>query len=215
MDVFVDDQKVEFACEPSETLEQVIQRLQAQSCPSGSVIVGVRCDGVHLAEDELSKAMGRPATDYGCLEVVSSRPTTLVAEALNVASEMLTDADRGREQIAELFSEGKTDEGIAALADCLTVWQQVHDAVRKSIHMLGVDPHAIQVQGQPLQAALSVPMERLAMVRDALKDRDYVLLADVLQYEFEDVILKWQSLIETVKHLATAKEDSDDATQAV
>ena len=47
--------------------------------------------------------------------------------------------------------------------------------------------------------APATPHERL---RDALAQRDYVLLADVLQYEFEEVITQWQALIEAIKELA-------------
>ena len=202
MDVFVDDQKVDFSCETSETLEQALKRLGQQCCPAGHVVVGVRCDGVHLSDEALDKAMSSPAGDYGCIEVVTAKPAHLVTSALNVASDMLTEVDRDRERVAGLFSEGKTDEGIAALAKCLAVWQQVHEAIRKSIQMLEVDPAGVHVSGQPLDEALSLPMGRLERLRDALAQRDYVLLADVLQYEFEEVITQWQALIEAIKELA-------------
>lgn len=212
MDVFVDDRKVDFACEPSETLEQTVHRLQSQTCPSGHVVVGVRCDGIHLTDDELSDAMAKPAGEYGCIEIATSTPSALVTEALETAADMLTETDPNREQCAELLSRGKTNEGITALGDCLSVWQQVHAAVTKSIYMLGIDPDRVQVGGEPLNAALALPMERLGMVRDALKVQDYVLLADVLQYEFQDVTEKWHSLIETVQQLAAVKGQDDQTT---
>ncbi|RJP35221.1 MAG: hypothetical protein C4547_09705 [Phycisphaerales bacterium] len=202
MDVFVDDHRVDFSPGDRETLESAVRRLQRESCPRDHVVVGVRCDGLHLTGDELSRAMDRPVGDFHSLEVATSTPSALVRGAAGEASQMLREVDEQRRRCAGLLSQGKTAEGIAALTACLGVWQQVHDAATKSIHMLDIDPASVRVGGQPLEKSLALPMDRLQTVRDALQSQDFVLLADVLEYEFDEVVAQWQALLAQIQQLA-------------
>ncbi len=202
MDVFVDDNKVDFATRGSETLESAVKRLQRDACRKDHVVVAVRCDGLHLTGEELSQAMERPIDDVRCLEVATTTPAALVRAAAEEAAQMLETVDEQRRRSAECFSQGKTADGITALTACLGVWQQVHDAATKSIHMLDLDPAEVRVSGEPLEKALALPMDRLQTVRDALKAQDFVLLADVLEYEFDEVVRQWQALLEAIGELA-------------
>lgn len=91
--------------------------------------------------------------------------------------------------------EGKTVEAAETLGECLRVWQQIHEAVGKSIEMLQLDPEQATVNEQPLFELISKPKEILLQVKEALQDRDHVLLADLLQYEFPEVTSRWHAVV--------------------
>jgi len=213
MDLFIDDEKIDFQFTPSESLGQGLRRVQNHACADGRMIVGVKSDGVPLLGQELTDALAQPPGDYACLELATSLPAKLVASAMVEASKTLARTDEKRDEIAERLSEGKTAEGLAALTESLAVWHQVHDAIVQSISMLGIDPVAIMVGDEPLERTLDVPKEQLEQIRTALTVQDFVLLADILQYEFPACVQTWQELIETVGMLAAQHEQDLKSVQ--
>ena len=53
--------------------------------------------------------------------------------------------------------------------------------------MLRVHPEQITINNEPIIDLIRRPKKTLLQVRDALQSQDFVLLADILQYEFGDV----------------------------
>jgi hypothetical protein len=59
----------------------------------------------------------------------------------------------------------------------------------------GIDPHKFVVDGGAMMAQLNVPADRLKQLRDALEAKDFVLVSDVLTYEFGEAIASWRALL--------------------
>ena len=74
-----------------------------------------------------------------------------------------------------------------------------------------LDVNAIAVNDEPLMDLISRPKDVLLQIKDALQSRDYVLLADILQYEFHEVTEQWQAVIGRLHELA---EDSAKTPQS-
>jgi hypothetical protein len=102
--------------------------------------------------------------------------------------------------------EGRIIESVQRLADSLTIWQQIHEAVSKSIQMLDLDPQMITVGDQSLVVALRGPKDMLLQVKEALEAKDYVMLADVLQYEIEPAVNTWRAILSEIHRLAVERE---------
>ena len=68
-----------------------------------------------------------------------------------------------------MLVEGKTDEAVKELGDCLRIWQQIHEAIAKSIELLGVDPDKLMVRDETLMDAIGRPKNVLLQIRDALR----------------------------------------------
>jgi hypothetical protein len=101
-----------------------------------------------------------------------------------------------------MLTEGKTSEAIEMLGDCLRIWQQIHDAVAKSIQMLDLDLTEVTIKDEPMLDVITQPKETLVQIKQALQAQDYVLLADVLQYEFGNVTDRWYLLIARLRQEA-------------
>ena len=104
-----------------------------------------------------------------------------------------------------------TVKAVESLGQCLRIWQQVHEAVAKSIEMLRLDTDHTIVGDEPLTNLIMKPKDVLLQVRDALKVQDYVLLADLLQYEFGSVTELWHTLIGTLREQAEVLEAAGTA----
>lgn len=209
MDLFLDDKKVEDNGVVGGTLEQTLREVQTNLCPPRRILVGFRCDGEEIVSTAIAAAMQRPIASFEKLEVFTSTREDLVADTMGQASSSLEETESTTQRVAELLMEGKTVEGIERLGECLHVWQQVHDAVAKSLELLRLDPQKATVRDQPLLAALERPKDVLLQIKGALQVQDHVLLADILQYEFAEVTDMWHTMIARIRQEADDRRAAD------
>ena len=195
MDFFLDEQPIDTTDLAGDTLEQLLRVVQDERCTPGRLIVGVCCDGQDVESDALAAALAKAPSDFERVDIFTSGKESLVVEALTQAATSLEETARQVEQVAALLTEGKEKEGAEVLAGCIAVWQQVHMAIDQSIRMLGIDPNELVVHGEPLLRLLAKPAEVLRQIKEALQSQDFVMLSDVLQYEFGDACEQWLDLI--------------------
>ncbi|MGB2985358.1 MAG: hypothetical protein WBE26_05695 [Phycisphaerae bacterium] len=195
MDVFVDDKRVDETFVGDGAIEDALRHVQSNLCAPDHLVVGIRCDGQDITGDTMVTTLRKCASSFGRLDVFTGARETLVTEAMDQASACLTDTADACQRVAELFTEGKTVEAAEQLGECLNVWQQIHEAVAKSLEMLQLDPEKITINDEPMIELIRRPKETLLQVRDALRIQDYVMLADILQYEFREVTELWHAII--------------------
>ncbi len=202
MEIFLDDHPRETTFAEDDTLQDVLVLIQANMCTPGDVVIAVRCDGRDIPSTDMADVLQRRVSSVQRLEVFTGTRHQLVLDAMEQASVCLADTDAECQRVAGLLTEGNVVEAAEALGGCLRVWQQIHDAVAKSIEMLQLSAEQTTVHEEPLVSLLSRPKEVLLQVRDALRVSDYVLLADILQYEFHEVTQKWQAIITMLQQKA-------------
>jgi len=194
VDVFVNDNQADSGFTIGGTVEDALRHVQANLCAPGHVVVSVRCDGQGLSGEAMAAALQKPASSFERLDVFTDTKEALVSDAMGNALASLTETDAACRRVAELLTEGKTVEAAETLSDCLSIWQQIHVAVARSIEILRLDPEQIRVDGEPLTELIGKPREVLLQVKEALQARDHVLLADILQYEFQEVTGRWHDI---------------------
>lgn len=170
-------------------------RVQRGYCEPGHVVVGLRCDGLEVGPGEMEATLRRPTSQCRRLEIYTGSQSDLVADAMRQSSLALNEAASQHHQIVEMLSAGRVTDGVAQLARSLEIWKGVHDAISQSVRMLGIAPADLVIEGRSLDELIVEPRELLMNVKSALEARDYVLLADILQYEFDVVVARWQSII--------------------
>lgn len=184
------------------TLESAIRRVQTDRCSPSQVVVAIRCDNRDVPDDQIAAALRKPVSTVDKLEVFTSTRQQLVASAMAQASISLQETETACGRVAELLNKGSAKEAIAMLGECLRIWQQVHEAVAKSIQMLDMNTDTITLQDATMTDVIGKPKEVLLQIRNALLAQDHVLLADLLRYEFDDVTDSWYALIARIRQEA-------------
>jgi len=211
MEVLVDDKPIVPGPVASGTLGEVLAFIQSDHCSPGRIVVSVHCDGDLVAADDMAEALKKPAADFDRIEVFTGTKEALVIDVMTQAADTLDDSETESRRVADLLTQGKTAEARQNLVECLRAWQQVHDAVAKSIGILGLNPEAVTVRDQSLLSAVSKPRDVLLQVRDALLAGDDVLLADILQYEFADVTDTWHAIVTRLRQEAEDLREKNPA----
>ncbi len=204
MEFYVDDRRVETDLVASGTVEETLREVQARLCGPERMVVALRCDGEDIPAGEMEATLLEPTLAFKRLEVFTVAKQALVADAMLQASTSLEQTAAQCQSMADLLIEGKTADAIQALGECLAVWQQIHQAVAQSIEVLQLDVERTMVDGQPLLNLITGPKEALLQIKQALVSKDYVLLADLLRYEFDDVTSSWRALIAWLEQEAQA-----------
>lgn len=206
VEVYVDDHLVDEAPMAAGTVADAIHHVQTQLCSPDQLVVGLRCNGGDVSSDQMAETLPKPVSEFARLDVLTGTRFSLVADAMAQAAACLSDTEAAVQRVAELLSEGNAVEGIDTLGECLRVWQQIHDAVGKSIEMLQIDPDQVEVGEATLMEVIGRPKGVLVQVRDALQSRDHVLLADILKYEFMAVTSEWHSVITRLRREADEQQ---------
>lgn len=203
MEVLVDNKSVDDAfIADGITLEDALRHLQEKVCAAGSMVTALRCDGREVPASAMAETLGKPAASFQRLEISTGTREALVLDALKEASSCLTQTQEACREVAVLLTEGRTDDAVKDLRECLSVWQKIHDAIGKSIEILELDAEQMTVGERTLLELISRPKGVLLQVKDALIAQDYVMLADILKYEFDEVTDCWHQIIARVKREA-------------
>lgn len=208
MDVYLDDRP--FAAQPADTVAQVIEQARA-SIDTSRVILTIVCDGLDMTGDDLAKALAEPADRYDRLDLETGPSHELIGEALAQALVILEETDSSRQQVAEWLTQGDTQQASEGLSQCFKNWGQVHTAIIESMALLGPEINEMLVQGQPIAAVLGEITGQLQQIKDALNAGDQVLLADQLQYEFDQATDRWKATIQAIlDHVEQANPSQSD-----
>ncbi|MBI3834367.1 MAG: hypothetical protein HY287_08575 [Planctomycetes bacterium] len=205
MSLYIDDVELNDDDLAAGSLEEALRVVQARICAPGHVVVAVHCDGATVPPNAMTDTLKRPVFSFERLDVYTGTKESLVIDAMSQAAASLEATESKAQDIAHRLTAGSSAEAIAVLADSLRVWQQIHQAIGQSIVMLGLNPETIQIRDVPLADALDRPRSVLVQIKQALQSQDYVLLADLLQYEFSDVTDLWHQIVTRLEHEARSR----------
>jgi len=203
VELYLDDRKTDIEADSQATLGQVLDELKRKLAGTERIIVSLHCDGNDATGEAFQENLAKLSGDFERIDMRSAEMRIVVAEALHSVGTMLDQAADAATEIVNLMSGGKLAEAMPKLGDCCQVWSQIHEALYNAALMLGLDLDTFQVQDRPLPDVLAIPTDKLEQLREVLQARDFVLLADILHYEFDEVIQSWRqikdALIETIQ----------------
>jgi hypothetical protein len=142
--------------------------------------------------------MEEAADKYETLEFETGSPWDLATGALEGAGALFGETRGLMTEVVELLNQGQTTRAMDLLANCLQVWHQASESVRRTSQLIGLDLDGVTVAGEPVAGLFSKLGEQLNGVKEALEGRDYVLLSDIVQYELPATTEQWQQMIQVI-----------------
>jgi len=209
MQVYLDNEPYDLTCSEQMTIGQVVDQVKSALPDEQRMLVAVRCDGQDVLPDRLETVLAESVDRYEKLELETSSPWDLAASALSGAGELFAETQGLIEQVVDLLNQGQTTRAMDLLGNCLQVWNQASETVRRTAQLVGLDLDRIVVAGQPISDVFAKLREQLGSVKESLEGRDYVLLADILQYEVPATAQQWQQMIQVVlDQVETARQQA-------
>jgi hypothetical protein len=194
MSVTVDRQPLAAEEMGLQTLGQLLAHLQKEN----RLVVHVLVDG---QEPDLSQmpAVRKIPLDRHTLFIETADPRDLALQALAEVEAQLDEADRLRAEASDGIVAGPHQQAMGKLSGCFSTWQSAQESFLKTAQLLRVDLGEIRVDGQPLTHGVELFADQLRHIKDALVNRDFVQLNDILTYEAPETTARWRAAINALR----------------
>jgi hypothetical protein len=198
MQVFVDDIPMTDVEAGNKTVGELIDTLREHLQTDDRLVVQIECDGQTVSEDSLNSTLGRSARDFQRLDFQTQPTVDLARSALETIADILAQTDEGRAQTVEHLTTGNTPDAMKALGPCIKAWQRGFEGLIQVAALRNVSLDEPCVDGRTILAHIQEWSEQLKQIKGALEDQDFVLLTDILQYEFESTTDRWRQIIHAI-----------------
>lgn len=198
MHIYVDDQPFAVSDLSGKTVRDVAGEIRDGLLPQKRILVAIFLNGQKdpVPPGSIEPTLDSPVSQYERIDFQSAIPQTLAREVLRQSRVLVAEATPICRQAGEMLSAGQTARAMELLGNCFMVWNQVQESMTKSVQLLSLDLSKVDVNGQPADELLEKFADELRQVKEALENRDYVQLSDILQYELQEVAPRWQGLLD-------------------
>ena len=183
-----------------QTIGEAIAAAATLAQTQGRLIIDVIVDGLRLSEHQLDSAR-QDDSIAETIEFITAEPKELVLQTFEDAAEALTDADTLQKEAAELLQSDQSIVCMDKLAEALSIWLTVQQAIVKGAQVVELQLDSISVKKIPITESIARLNENLQLLRSALQQDDQVAVADALLYEFPDIINEWRTILEHLQSL--------------
>ena len=169
-----------------KTVGQVLAHIQRDN----RLVVHVLIDGQEPDLDHLGALKQSPLRGH-TLYIETAEPRQMALDVLDEVEFQLDEADHLRAEAVELLLSNQTPKALEKLQRCFTTWQHAEESVLKTAQLLRVDLDRVNVGERSFRVVLGEFTEQLKAIRNALENRDFVALSDVLSYECGEISEQW------------------------
>ncbi len=197
MDVYVNNAPFAGDRATEGTLGQLIEQLTAED--SDRLIVELRLNDQVIGDDRLQEVLALPLADTGRVDLEIDSARSLSAQALGHAANML-EANRAHYvTIAEQIAMGNSSAAMELLNECFTVWNTAEQSLARASQAIGLDLNAAVGEAPPPAEMIEALRVQLDEIRKSLEARDFVAIADQVEYDMADVTDGWQRTLVSVQ----------------
>jgi hypothetical protein len=178
-----------------QTVGQVLSHLQRDN---NRLVVQMLIDGQEPDSADMPALRQRPV-DGHTIYIETADPRKLALEVIDDVCQQLWEADRLKNDAADLLQKNLVAKAMEQLGSCIRIWQHAQDCVSKTAELLRIDLAPVIVDEQPLPLVLEEFAAQLRSIKAALEQRDFVILGDVLLYETTQTTDDWLSALASLR----------------
>ncbi len=169
--------------------------------PKGRVIKDIYLNGTKFDEllinDEKAKALG--LGEDGELSIITMGSNELILESISAINNYFNDLSKNLSKVSDLLRVGNDKDGFndfAADLKGVTAFVQIMD---KLAPFLNIDYSIYTYKEKTIKAYFDDLEAVLSKILEMQKDRDYIMLADIIEFEMEPLLKVWQEVLESLK----------------
>jgi hypothetical protein len=199
MSVTVDDSPLGAEELGLRTVGQVLAHLKHKK----RLVVHMLIDGLEPDLHRLGDVRKSPLKDHHVF-IETADPRDMATDVLKQVEAQLGEADRVKNEAADLLQGNQNSRAMEKLSGCLTIWQHAQESLVKTARLVKIDLDQIIVGGQPLTDLILQFADQLKQIRSSLENRDFVSLGDVLIYETQQTSAQWRLALGELRRLIGA-----------
>lgn len=216
MEIHVNNRTEEVQTEGIQFFGQLMEKLSDKAAEEGGTVLSVKLNGKDLTGKDRSHLEEMSVDDIQQLEVQTGNPKDLARSTLYSIADFLEKLLKELQDTSELFRLGNQERSNQSFLRCLDGMQVFMHTLETCRRLLGISFELLLVPGENGQEDITVGESRrklfsvLDNMIDAQTDQDWVLMADMLEYELIPILEDWRNIIPAI-----LEKTADEETVAV
>lgn len=191
--IIIDGNKTDMQIKNFSNLEEILLYAASDSRLENRIVTDVLLNDELFSELYPHQAEDIPTNEINSVEI---RSIPFGEMAYNITEELLKVSDfisAGSKEVAQHFRKGEDDEGLELFQDLL-------DVIRDFMTMVNVLRTDFIVTDDSVFADCSEQISSLlSEMTDVLEQEDWIMLADLLEYELIPACERWNIIIEELR----------------
>lgn len=200
--IVIDGQKCGMAVKNYENLEEIFVKVAEDGHLEDRIVTDVHVDGEPFSEIYPHQSEDLSTEEFDKVEI-NTRPVDEVAvDITRELYKVVTLMGKGSQHVAEMFRSAED-------ADALDTYQDLIDVTRNFIVMIGTLRDNYSLKDYDAYKTASTEFSELfTEMNEVLENEDWILLADLLEYEFFPAVERWKKVIAQLREdIRVAKKE--------
>lgn len=191
--IIIDGKQYDIGAQNFENLEEVFEKVVQEGHLEDRIVTDVM-----LNKEPFTEIYPHQAEDIEMSEVESLEITTMAADdmAVEITLELYKVVNimaEGGKHVAELFRQADD-------AEALETYQDLIEVVRNFLRMIGVLRDEYSLGDSVVYEKSAEEFNSMfTEMSSVLENEDWILLADLLEYEFLPAVEKWKQVIKQIR----------------
>jgi len=191
--IIIDGKQYDIGAKNFENLEQVFTKVVADGHLEDRIVTDVKVNAEPFTEIYPHQAEDIAMSEVESVEIVTMATDDMAVEITLELYKVVNLMSEGGKRVAALFRQADD-------AEALETYQDLIDVIRNFLNMVGVlrDEYSLKDYPEYISGAEELNTMFTEM-NSVLENEDWILLADLLEYEFLPAVEKWKKVIKTLR----------------
>ncbi len=201
--IIIDGQRSPLEVRQFENLEQIIEKVMEDVRMSSRIVTDVLVNDEAFSEIYPHQAEDMEAAHINRVEIVSVPTTEMAQDITRELYKVVTLMGKAGRQVADFFRQADDDQALELYGDLLEV-------NRDFLNMVGVlrNEFATDTSAE-FEASLSDLSSLFSEMIEIQENEDWILLADLLEYEYLPVVDKTKNMVARLRESIRASVRKD------
>ena len=192
--IIIDGQQSEHSVNNFENLEDLLNKVMAEDHFGSRIVTDVLVNDDLFSEIYPHQAEDIERDELEKVEIISVPKGEMADKIVREMAKVVSLMEQGGKQVAKLFRQAEDLEALDTYQDLLEV-------ARDFLGMIGTLQDELSLTSdENMGVVLGEFSTLLTEMIDVQENEDWVLLADLVEYEFVPVVQKWQAVVTTLQN---------------
>ena len=191
--IVIDGKQYDVGSQNFENLDQIFMKVVEDGHLEDRVVTDVMVNNEPFSEIYPHQAEDIELDTVESVEIVTMSAEEMAVEITLELYKVVNIMSEGAKQVAELFRQADD-------AEALETYQDLLEVIRNFLRMIGAlrDEYSLQDNAEYEKSATQLN-ELFTEMSTVLENEDWILLADLLEYEFLPAVEQWKRVIKGLR----------------
>jgi len=191
--ILIDGKQYDISGQNFQNLEEVFESVVKEGHLEDRIVTDVKVNNEPFTEIYPHQAEDIDLAEIESVEIVTMGTNDMAIEITLELYKVVNIMSEGGKRVAELFRQADD-------AEALETYQDLLDVIRNFLRMVGVlrDEYSLK-DHKEYESNAEELNDLFSEMSSVLENEDWILLADLLEYEFLPAVEKWKKVIKQIR----------------